>query len=101
MTGTHIAMRRRELNISQKDLAKTLGISPSYLSKIEHDACSAPAELLARICAELKMVVENSFNEYDELFRLETRIADIIRELENIRETIRMIRVTPVEVTEE
>ena len=99
--GTRIATRRRELNISQRDLAKTLGISPSYLCKIERYDYTVSQELLSKIHIALKMGTTINVNESDEISRLETRITDIIRELELIRRTLRVIGTEPIDTVQE
>ena len=56
--GYRIRERRRQLNISQAELAKRVGISASYQNLIEHNKRSVGGSLLLRIAAELNMPIE-------------------------------------------
>ncbi|WP_099823358.1 helix-turn-helix domain-containing protein [Oceaniglobus indicus] len=51
--GPRIRARRRDLGIRQADLARTLGISASYLNLIEHDHRQVGGKLLSAIAAAL------------------------------------------------
>ena len=56
--GYRIRERRRQLKISQADLAKRVGISASYQNLIEHNKRSVGGSLLLRIAEELKIQIE-------------------------------------------
>lgn len=47
--GAKIRAVRRCAGLSQAELAKRLGVSPSYLNLLEHDKRALPAELLIRL----------------------------------------------------
>ena len=53
--GAHIAYYRRKRGLTQKELAKRVGISPSYLSKIESEnhTFSFSMNTFLSICREL------------------------------------------------
>jgi transcriptional regulator with XRE-family HTH domain len=55
LIGTRIREARRNLRISQKDLASRAGISPSYLNLIEHNRRGIAGRTLNLIAAELKI----------------------------------------------
>src|SRR5262245_2124718 len=47
--GARLRRMRRAQRLSQAELARRLGISPSYLNLIEHNRRPLPAELLVRL----------------------------------------------------
>jgi predicted transcriptional regulator/transcriptional regulator with XRE-family HTH domain len=53
--GQRIRKRRRELALSQIELASRAGISPSYLNLIEHNKLSLGGKLLHRIAAAIDL----------------------------------------------
>lgn len=53
--GIRIASRRKALGISQADLARAAGISPSYLNLIEANKRQVGGSLLQRIAAQLAL----------------------------------------------
>jgi len=54
--GPYIRKLRKELNIGQRDLAKKIGIAPSYLNDIEKEKRSAPKpEIIEKISKNLKV----------------------------------------------
>ena len=54
--GPYIRKLRKELNIGQRDLAKKIGIAPSYLNDIEKEKRSAPKlEIIEKISKNLKI----------------------------------------------
>ncbi len=60
----HIYMLRKKRAIKQYDMARALGVSPSYLSKIETGS-QEPTEKFKINCAKyLKLSVEKLFNEF-------------------------------------
>ncbi|GBF41969.1 DNA-binding XRE family transcriptional regulator [Leptospira meyeri] len=61
--NNHIYMLRKKRGIKQYDMARALGVSPSYLSKIETGA-QDPTEKFKSSCAKyLKTSVDKLFNE--------------------------------------
>ncbi len=53
LTGTRIRARRNLRGLRQSDLAKAVGVSPSYLNLIEHNRRKVSAPLLAAIARTL------------------------------------------------
>ncbi len=53
--GAKIRAVRRCAGLSQAELAKRLGVSPSYLNLLEHDKRALPAELLIRLTQVLQV----------------------------------------------
>lgn len=63
MMNNHIYMLRKKRPVKQYDMARALGVSPSYLSKIETGS-QAPTEKFKIACAKyLKTTVEKLFND--------------------------------------
>ncbi len=61
--NNHIYMLRKKRGIKQYDMARALGVSPSYLSKIETGA-QDPTEKFKSSCAKyLKTSVDKLFND--------------------------------------
>ncbi|BDA78871.1 transcriptional regulator [Leptospira kobayashii] len=61
--NNHIYMLRKKRGVKQYDMARALGVSPSYLSKIETGA-QEPTEKFKTSCAKyLKTSVDKLFNE--------------------------------------
>ena len=48
--GSRISKRRKELGMTQEELATKLGVSPQAVSKWENDASCADISLLPRLC---------------------------------------------------
>jgi predicted transcriptional regulator/transcriptional regulator with XRE-family HTH domain len=74
--GGKIRAARRSHHVSQVDLARRLGISPSYLNLIEHNRRAAPAELLLKLAASLPLDLTSWAVEHDE-----RRAAELIEAL--------------------
>ena len=55
LTGARIRERRRLAGLKQADLAKIVGISPSYLNLIEHDRRRIGGKLLNDLARALGM----------------------------------------------
>lgn len=53
--GTRIRQRRREIGVSQAELARTIGISPSYLNLIEWNKRRIAGTLLHKIAEALRV----------------------------------------------
>lgn len=61
--NNHIYMLRKKRGIKQYDMARALGVSPSYLSKIETGS-QAPTEKFRQACAKyLKTTLDKLFND--------------------------------------
>ena len=56
--GARIRERRRSLGVSQAELARRVGISPSYLNLIEHNKRAIAGELLRDTAAALELQLE-------------------------------------------
>ncbi len=46
--GERVRQMRRERGIRQKDMARTLGVSPAYLSALEHGHRGAPSWIMVQ-----------------------------------------------------
>lgn len=69
MTPFGEAMRdlRKTRGVSQKEMARAIGVSPAYLSALEHGKKGVPSfDLLQRIAGYFNVI----WDEADELFRL-------------------------------
>lgn len=58
--GSRVRSQRRARSLTQVELARRLGISPSYLNLIEHNQRPLTAELLIKLAAEFKL----DFNDF-------------------------------------
>src|SRR4051794_21249155 len=73
--GETIRDRRRELKITQRDLATRIGIDFTYLSKVENDRGDPPSdETLVKIARELDL-------EELELLALAGKVSSAVRDL--------------------
>ncbi len=60
--GLKLKIKRIEKGIKQKDLAKLVGVSYQYLSKLESDVATNPSnELMVRIAEILECQVQDIF----------------------------------------
>lgn len=75
--GAHIRRLREEHDLGLREMAKKIGVSPTYLSKVERDEFAPPAEDKVRAIAEV------FGSDIDELLALAGRVSsdltDIIR----------------------
>lgn len=53
--GNRIQLRRKKMGISQKGLAESIGITPSYLSNIERGVSAASLDLIIVLSLKLKV----------------------------------------------
>ncbi len=95
--GEAISNRRRELGIPQNVLAKTLGISPGMLSKIENGTRKPSAKIANNITKVLRMddAPDMSYitgNKTVDLEILEKRVTNAIYELEIILNIVRDLK---------
>lgn len=56
--GKRIRERRKELNLTQEDLARTLGFTPQHISVIEQDKRAPSLPSLARLAEELGVTID-------------------------------------------
>ncbi|MBT5245839.1 MAG: helix-turn-helix transcriptional regulator [Rhodospirillaceae bacterium] len=88
--GAHIRAVREEREFGLREMAKKIGVSPTYLSKVERDEFPPPAEDKVRKIAEIFEI------NVDELLALagkvSTDLSEIIRE--NPRELAALLRTT-------
>lgn len=59
----HIYMLRKKRGIKQYDMARALGVSPSYLSKIETDSQEPTERFKVNVAKYLKTSLEKLFND--------------------------------------
>lgn len=59
LTGTRIRARRTVLGLAQAELARRVGVSPSYLNLIEHNRRGVGADLLDRMAEALGVPAES------------------------------------------
>ena len=66
----HIYMLRKKRGIKQYDMARALGVSPSYLSKIETDSQEPTERFKVNVAKFLKTSLEKLFNDHhvEEIF---------------------------------
>ena len=63
--GSKVRAARRSRRVTQVDLARRLGISPSYLNLIEHNRRAMPADLLVRLTEVLPLDIKALSQEHD------------------------------------
>ena len=56
--GKRIRERRKELNLTQEDLAKALGFTPQHISVVEQDKRGPSLLSLARLAEELGVTID-------------------------------------------
>lgn len=95
MTGKFIALKRKEKNLTQEQLAEKLGISNKTVSKWENGRCMPDYSIVKPLCQELEITVaelldgetrENGSSAFDEQRMLE--ILERIQRLEKQKETM-------------
>ena len=88
--GAFVRKEREEREIGLREMAKIIGVSPTYISKVERDEFPPPAEDKVRKIAEIFEI------DVDELLALagkvSTDLSEIIRE--NPRELAALLRTT-------
>ncbi len=62
--GERVRNRRRELKITQSDLAKRLGISVGYIGHLERGLRSPSLELFMTLCLELNVTPNYLLQDY-------------------------------------
>ena len=63
--GAKVRILRRQQHLTQTELARRLGISPSYLNLIEHDRRAFSADLLVRLAEILPVDLKTFSPEHD------------------------------------
>lgn len=81
-----IGQRVRDLriarNITAKDLAEQIGVSPAFISALEHHSSSCSLKTLARICEVLEVSYATFFDEDKDLFvqKIEYQLQQLSKE---------------------
>jgi len=57
-TGTFIAKKRKEKNLTQAQFAEKVGVSNKTVSKWENDVCMPDYSVIERLCDELQISVQ-------------------------------------------
>ena len=88
-TGNYIAQKRRALNLTQEQLANTLGVSNKTISKWENGKCMPDYSIVQKLCEALNITVaelmdgedaaNNSMRVYDE-----DQILDLLRRTQEL-----------------
>lgn len=89
--GPRLRRIRRELGLTQAQMAGDLGVSPSYVTLIERNQRPLPADLLLRMAETYALPLDSFSSGEDETFaQLEAALADpIFTELSISREDLR------------
>ena len=95
--GENVFNRRRELGLSQQDLAEALGVAPATVCKIEHDLIEPKSKTAKKITEFLKLdepidVKCLTGNRIIDLSMLERRVSNAIFELELILDIIQSMK---------
>jgi transcriptional regulator with XRE-family HTH domain len=75
--GAFVRRRREEREIGLREMAKKIGVSPTYLSKVERDEFPPPAEDKVRAIA--KIIESDSDDLLARAGRVSSDITDIIK----------------------
>lgn len=88
--GAYVRQEREGREIGLREMAKMIGVSPTYLSKIERDEFAPPAEDKVRKIAEI------FGSDIDELLALAGRVSSDLSEIirERPRELAALLRTT-------
>lgn len=88
-TGKFIALKRKQKNLTQEQLAKKLGVSNKTISKWETGKCMPDYSVVKSLCEELEITVaelldgempkEKSVRDYDD-----EQILDLLRRIQNL-----------------
>lgn len=90
VTGKFIALKRKQKNLTQEQLAEKLGVSNKTISKWETGKCMPDYSIVKSLCEELEVTVaelmdgeiseENSVRTYDD-----EQILDLLRKNAGVR----------------
>ena len=58
--GQRIKQRRQDLNLSQREMAERVGLTPGFMSQIEHDLITPSIESLRKISEVLDVPLSDS-----------------------------------------
>ena len=88
--GAYVRQEREGREIGLREMAKKIGVSPTYLSKVERDEFSPPAEDKVRKIAEIFSI------DVDELLALAGKVSSDLSEIirEHPRELAALLRTT-------
>ena len=88
--GATVRREREKLEIGLREMAKKIGVSPTYLSKVERDEFPPPAEDKVRKIAEI------FGSDVDELLALAGKVSSDLSEIirERPRELAALLRTT-------
>ncbi len=86
--GVTVRRERERLDIGLREMAKKIGVSPTYLSKLERDQLPPPAE------DKVKRIADIIGRDHDELLGLAGRVASDLKEIirEHPREMASILR---------
>ena len=77
--GNRIQTIRKASNITAKELAQRIEVSPSFISAVENNDSKLSLKTLGRICEALGVSLASFFNE--ELSTVETKLHSVIAPL--------------------
>ena len=80
--GDRIAHRRRELGLTQEELAERMNVSVQMISNLENGKKGARPENIVKLCAELSVSADYILRGR----RAEGELSDMARRLENLPE---------------
>ena len=93
VTGKFIALKRKQKNLTQEQLAEKLGVSNKTISKWETGKCMPDYSIVKSLCEELEVTVaelmdgeiseENSVRTYDD-----EQILDLLRRTQELEKQI-------------
>ncbi len=88
--GAYVRQERESREIGLREMAKKIGVSPTYISKVERDEFPPPAEDKVRKIAEIFGI------DVDELLALAGKVSSDLSEIirENPRELAALLRTT-------
>ena len=96
VTGKFIALKRKQKNLTQEQLAEKLGVSNKTISKWETGKCMSDYSIVKSLCEELEVTVaelmdgeiseENSVRTYDD-----EQILDLLRRTQELEKQKNML----------
>ena len=96
VTGKFIALKRKQKNLTQEQLAEKLGVSNKTISKCETGKCMPDYSIVKSLCEELEVTVaelmdgeiseENSVRTYDD-----EQILDLLRRTQELEKQKNML----------